>query len=185
MKLRFTLAALLLAPLAAQAAVYTQILPEQSSVRFGYQQMGVDMDGSFNTLNGELHFDTEAPENTRVELKLDLASVDTGLDEANEELAKSEWFDSASNPLATFTADQVTPKSADQYLVNGLLEIKGQQRPVSFTATLTQDGNNATLTGQLPIKRSDFTVGEGPWAAFDVVANEVTIDFTIAVAPAN
>ena len=32
----------------------------------------------------------------------------------------------------------------------------------------------------LTIRRGDFTIGEGPWAAFDIVANDIQIKFRIA-----
>jgi len=31
----------------------------------------------------------------------------------------------------------------------------------------------------LTIRRGDFTIGEGPWAAFDIVANDIQIKFRI------
>lgn len=185
MKLRLSVAALVLAPLAAHATVYQQILPEQSRIRFNYQQMGVDMNGAFTSFNGDFYFDTDAPEQSKVELQLALSSVDTGLAEADAELEKSEWFNSAAYPQAIFRAETITSNGPSSYQVQGQLEIKGQQQAVNFDAVLNTDGEHATLVGQLPIKRGDFHIGEGPWANFDVVANEVTIDFSIAVAPAN
>lgn len=185
MKLPLTLTALLLAPFAAQATVYQHIVPEQSSIRFNYQQMGVEMDGGFDSFKGELYFDTDAPEQSKVELLLALQSVDTGLAEADEELEKSEWFNSQAHPQAVFRADKVSATGPNSYQVQGQLEIKGQQQAVSFNAELKTEGQQALLIGQLPIKRGDFKIGEGPWANFDVVANEVTIDFSIAIAPAN
>ena len=35
------------------------------------------------------------------------------------------------------------------------------------------------FAGQFTLRRADFAIGEGPWAAFDVVANEVQIQFRI------
>ncbi len=36
--------------------------------------------------------------------------------------------------------------------------------------------------GSLTIRRGDFSIGEGAWKAFDIVANEVVIKFRIAAA---
>jgi hypothetical protein len=43
--------------------------------------------------------------------------------------------------------------------------------------TITIKGNAATFDGAFVLKRADFAIGEGPWAAFDTVANEIQIKF--------
>ena len=37
----------------------------------------------------------------------------------------------------------------------------------------------STLAGSLVIKRADFGIGEGLWAKFDVVANEITVNLKL------
>ena len=36
--------------------------------------------------------------------------------------------------------------------------------------------------GSLTIQRGDFSIGEGAWKAFDIVANDVVIKFRITAA---
>ena len=64
-----------------------------------------------------------------------------------------------------------------------------ESRPV--IDAIVADNPNAVLThptglvkinapGSLTIRRGDFSIGEGPWAAFDIVANDIQIKFRIA-----
>ena len=49
-------------------------------------------------------------------------------------------------------------------------------------ASFTPQGDAGVFEGSLTIQRGDFSVGEGAWKAFDVVANDVVIKFTITAA---
>ena len=43
-------------------------------------------------------------------------------------------------------------------------------------------GEAGVFDGSLTIKRGDFSIGEGAWKAFDIVANDVVIKFRITAA---
>jgi len=71
----------------AQAAVYTQVLPDKSSIEFSYSQMGVPMDGRFRKFSSQLGFDPAQPAAAKVAIDVDLASIDTGTPELDTEAA--------------------------------------------------------------------------------------------------
>lgn len=48
---------------------------------------------------------------------------------------------------------------------------------VSAPFTLSQQGNTAVVDGMFTLKRPDFAIGEGAWADFATVANEIQIKF--------
>ena len=48
---------LALATSAAHAIEYNQVQADKSQINFGYQQMGVSMDGAFKTFSSQLRFD--------------------------------------------------------------------------------------------------------------------------------
>jgi polyisoprenoid-binding protein YceI len=60
----------------------------------------------------------------------------------------------------------------------GQLSIKGQTRELIAPVTLSTQG---VLTGSFVLKRADFGIGEGMWAKFDVVANEITVHFNLSL----
>jgi hypothetical protein len=46
----------------------------------------------------------------------------------------------------------------------------------------TAQGKDGLLTGSFTLKRADYTIGEGMWAKFDVVANDIQVNFSLATA---
>lgn len=170
-------------PLAAHAVEYSRVLPEQSRVGFHYTQMGVSMDGGFGRFSSTLSFDPERPEAARATVEVDLSSIDTGLAESDEESAGKQWFDTKSFPTARFESSSVKAVGDNRYEAAGTLTIKGQSRDVLVPVTYTPQGESAVFDGSFTIRRGDFSIGEGPWASFDVVANDVRIDFRITAAP--
>ncbi|OWY38370.1 polyisoprenoid-binding protein [Xenophilus sp. AP218F] len=171
------LAGLLALPFAAQAAQYAGIQADKSSIAFGYKQMGVGMQGQFKKFSAKLDFDSAKPETAKAQLEVDLASIDTGSAEGNQQVAAKAWFNTKSFPQARFVATSVKAQGPNRYLVSGQLTIKGRVRPVSAVATLTPQGKNAYFDGAFQIKRADFAIGEGDWADFGTVANEIQIKF--------
>jgi polyisoprenoid-binding protein YceI len=61
----------------------------------------------------------------------------------------------------------------------GKLTIKGQTREVVVPATFTAQGKAGVFDGSFVIRRGDFNIGEGAWAKFDIVANDIQIKFRI------
>ena len=74
---------------------------------------------------------------------------------------------------------KVKPLGGNRYEVSGQLSIKGKTQEVIVPATFTQQGNSGVFDGSFTIRRADFSIGEGTWAKFDVVANDVLIKFRI------
>ncbi len=182
MKLRVLLATLLATPLLASAATYTTIDSDASQVEFYYGQMGVNMEGIFQAIGGQIHFDSTQPENAQVTLQIKLDSVDTGSSEADEEVQKKTWFNVAEYPDAVFSSQSIQKTEDNQFLVSGVLNIKGHEQTIEFPATFTEENNQALFQGSFEMQRGDFAIGEGAWSSFDIVANEVRIDFAIVAA---
>ncbi|TAH46611.1 MAG: YceI family protein [Betaproteobacteria bacterium] len=167
---------------AAHAVEYNQVQADKSQIGFGYQQMGVSMDGRFKKFASQLRFDPAAPTAGRAAIEVDLASVDTGSAEGDDEVAQKTWFNTKAFPTARFESTAVKALGANKYEVAGKLTIKGTTKDVVVPATFTPQGNAGVFDGSLTIKRGDFSIGEGAWKAFDIVANDVTIKFRIAAA---
>ncbi|ENO86071.1 YceI family protein [Thauera linaloolentis] len=163
----------------AHAAEYNQVQADKSRIAFSYQQMGVSMDGSFKNFSSQLRFDPAAPEAAAAAIEVELASIDTGSDEGDEEAAAKTWFNTKDFPQARFESTAVKALGGNRYEVAGKLTIKGTTRDVVVPATFAQQGDAGVFDGSLTIKRGDFSVGEGAWKAFDIVANDVEIKFHI------
>ena len=110
---------------------------------------------------------------------VDLASVDTGAAEGDEEVAGKPWFNTKDFPTAKFISTSVKALGGNRYEVAGQLTIKGKTQPVVAPTTVTVQGDQATFDGSFVIKRADFAIGEGDWADFSVVANEIQVKFKV------
>jgi polyisoprenoid-binding protein YceI len=178
--LAFTLTACL--PFAANAAEFNQVQADKSAITFGYQQMGVKMDGRFKKFAAMLNFDPARPTNAKATLDVDLASIDTGAPEADEEVAGKPWFNTKAFPTARFVSGSVKALGGNRYEVAGKLTIKGRTQDVVVPATFTAQGSTGVFDGSFTIRRGDFSIGEGAWAKFDIVANDVLVKFRITAA---
>lgn len=175
-------AGLALAVPALAAGTYSRVLPEKSSLAFVSQQMGVSVDGSFRKFAATLDFDPAKPEAGKATLDIELASIDAGGPDANDEVKGKNWFDVKQFPTARFVSTSVKPLGNNKYEVRGQMSIKGKTREVAAPFTLKTEGAGAVLEGSFPLKRLDYGVGTGAWGDTSVVADEVQIRFRLAVA---
>lgn len=168
----------------AQAAEFNRLDAGRSSVRFVFKQMNVPVEGRFKRFTGEIAFDPARPEAGRAGIDIDLASIDAGSSEANEEVAGKLWFDTKTHPVARFAATAVRPLGGDRFEVAGRMSIKGRTHELRTPATFRIEGGAAVFAGSFVLKRADFGIGEGLWADFGTVANEVRIAFRLVATAA-
>ncbi|GAB4062202.1 YceI family protein [Uliginosibacterium sediminicola] len=172
----------LLVSLSAGAAEYSQLLADKSALGFTYKQMNVPVEGSFKRFKAQLAFDPAQPAKASAAFDIEVASIDVGSAEGNGEVGGKLWFNTAAFPTARFVSSAVKPLGNSRFEVAGKLSIKGRTQDVVAPVSFKQDGANGVFEGVLPIKRADFGIGEGMWADFGTVANEVQIRFRLVAA---
>jgi len=172
----------LILPVAGHAAEFNAVQAEKSTLAFAFKQMNVGMDGRFKKFTAQLSFDPAKAADAKVVLDVDLASIDTGSSEGDDEVAGKQWFNTKAFPTAHFASSSVKPLGNNRYDVTGQLTIKGRTQTVTAPTTVAIQGSNATFDGAFAIKRADFSIGEGPWADFSTVANEIQIKFHVLAA---
>ena len=180
----FALALLTALPFAAAAAEFNQVQADKSAINFTYQQMGVKLDGKFKKFAAKLNFDPAKPAEAKTTIDVDLASIDTGAAEGDEEVAGKQWFNTKAFPTAQFVSGSVKALGGNRYEVAGKLTIKGKTQDIVVPATFTAQGNSGVFDGSFTIRRGDFSIGEGAWAKFDIVANDILVKFRITAASA-
>lgn len=168
----------------AQAIEFNTMRADQSRVDFLYKQMNVPMEGNFKRFSGQLQFDPAKPTLAKAAIDIQLASIDTGSTDGDEEVAGRLWFNTAQYPVARFVSTSVKPLGNNRFQVTGKMSIKGKTREVSTPATFRQQGGNGVFDGSFVLKRADFGIGEGMWADFGTVANEVQIRFRLVATSA-
>lgn len=163
------------APLGVDAA--------RSEISFVSKQMGVPVDGRFQRFSADVDFDAKKPAAAKVRLDVDVASIDAGSAEANEEVVGKNWLNAAKFPRATFVSTGVKALGNGRFEVAGQMTIKGRTLPLSTPFTVKAQGANQVFEGSFIMNRSQFGIGEGPWADPETVANEIQIRFRLVGTP--
>jgi polyisoprenoid-binding protein YceI len=165
----------------AQAAEYTQVNETASTISFTYKQFSSRVYGTFSKFKATLDFDTATPSAAHAALTIQLNSIDAGSSDANEELQKPAWFDTAKYPEATFESTGVKVLGDNRYVITGKLTLRGVTQVVEVPVLLKADNAIGIFEGQLKLKRSDFKIGDGEWAD-TAVSDVINIKFKM-VAP--
>jgi polyisoprenoid-binding protein YceI len=160
----------------ACAVQYTDFNPTASTISFTYNQMGSRVYGTFGKFEGDLDFDTGHPEAAHAKLTIELKSIDAGSDDANTELQKPAWFDTASYPVATFESTRFKDLGDNRYQITGNLTLRGLTREVAVPVLLKEEKAIGIFDGELVLKRGDFKVGDGEWAN-SMVSDDINIRF--------
>ena len=168
----------------AQAIEFNTLRADQSRVDFLYKQMNVPMEGQFKRFSGQLQFDPAKSTLAKAAVDIQLASIDTGSADGDAEVAGKLWFNTAQYPVARFVSTSVKPLGNNRFQVTGNMSIKGKTREVSTPATFRQQGATGVFEGSFVLKRADFGIGEGMWADYGTVANEVQIKFRLVATSA-
>lgn len=163
----------------ANATEFNQVQAAASSIAFQYKQMGVSMDGKFKKFTAQLSFDPEQLKKTKASLDVELASIDAGSSEADEEVAGKSWFNTKAFPIAHFVATSVKQLKGNRYEMLGKLSIKSKTQDLIVPVTFTPQGKSGIFDGSFIIRRGDFNIGEGAWSKFDIIANDITVKFRI------
>ncbi len=150
-----------------------------SQLTFVSKQMGVPVEGRFGKFAAQIAFDPAKPEASKARIEVDLASIDAGSADANQEVRGKSWFNTASYPTATFVASNVKPLGGGRYEVRGQLTMKGRTKETVAVFNVKQDSKAAVFEGAFPFKRSEFGIGEGAWADPSVVADDVQVRFRL------
>jgi polyisoprenoid-binding protein YceI len=118
-----------------------------SSVEFVVRHLMVaKVRGRFTDYEADITI-AERPEDSRVDVSIDVASISTGDEGRDGHLRNADFFDAENNPKATFTSTSVTPSGKDSWRVVGDLTIRSTTKPVTldveFNGAATDPWGNA------------------------------------------
>ena len=144
--------------------------------------------GQFNSFDGKAFLDFERPENSRAEITIDVASIDTRNAQRDEHLRTNDFFDAPNFPQITFRSTAVEKVDDETYRLAGDLTIKGITKPITvdfeFTGVAKDPFGNtrAGFEGKTTINRTDFGVTFN--AALEtggvLVSEKITLEFEIS-----
>jgi polyisoprenoid-binding protein YceI len=122
------------APAMAQAPNYA-IDPTHTFVNYENGHYGTTTNrGRFSTKDGTLFFD-RAGQQGRVEIIIDISSVNTGVDFLNRQIQGKDFFNVADHPTGSFVSDKFVFNGDKVSEVQGKLTLKGKTHPVLLKAS--------------------------------------------------
>lgn len=128
------IAASVLAATQAQAATYA-IDPSHTFVTFEVAHFGTSTNrGRFDKKEGTVQFD-RAAKTGKVELTIDMASINTGTPAFNKHLLGADFFNAEAFPTAKFVSDKFTFVGDKVTEVTGSLTLLGKTNPITLKAT--------------------------------------------------
>jgi polyisoprenoid-binding protein YceI len=149
-----------------------------------------------STAHGEFHewritraeIDPAKPKSGVVEVEVDVASLDTGIERRDKHLRTADFFDVEKFPKATVRVHDVEPNGKSErgharYRAKFDLEIRGVRKTLDGEFELTQE-SPPTVEGGLTLNRVDFGIGEPySWYVPGSIEEAVPVHFR-AVFPA-
>jgi len=160
----------------ATAASADGVLVDQSQIRFVTKQMGVNFEGRFRKWKANVVFFPTNLAKSRAEFDIDLASIDLGSDDSENEVKGPLWFDMAKFPVVHFQSTSMKSLGGDKFEIVGPLTIKGVTKNVVVPIALKKDNaGNQVAEGTFVVKRLDYGIGLGLWSDTETVANDVIV----------
>jgi polyisoprenoid-binding protein YceI len=110
-----------------------QIDPVHSYLQFNIRHFVVSkVHGRFTKWGGTIQIDDQQPTNSKVNIEIDVNSIDTGDVRRDSHLKVADFFDTEKYPQITFESTKIEPAGANEYRVTGNLTIKGVSNPVTL-----------------------------------------------------
>jgi polyisoprenoid-binding protein YceI len=139
--------------------------PSHSSVEFVARHLGLSkVRGRFNAFAGELQI-ADTPEESSVEVDVDVASVESADARRDEHLRSPDFFHVEQHPSMVFKSTSVTPVDDGTWDVAGELTIRGVTRPVILHAEFEGAENTPFgdqrigFSASTEINREDWDMG--------------------------
>lgn len=102
-----------------------------AAVQFRIKHLGYSwLTGRFNDFAGNFSYDEQSPDDARVEVTIQTASIDSNHAERDKHLRSADFFDVKNHPTARFVSTSFEPRGGGEAVLNGELTLRGVTRPV-------------------------------------------------------
>ncbi|HUH14157.1 MAG TPA: YceI family protein, partial [Longimicrobiales bacterium] len=143
-----------------------KIDPAHTLVEFSAKHMKITtVKGRFTGVEGTLVADTENPDASSVEVRIDANSIDTGTPDRDTHLRSADFLDVENHPQIVFRSKRVEGAHAeegDEFKVVGDLTIRGTTREVELAAEYhgrggdPWGGERSSFSAETKIDRRDW-----------------------------
>jgi polyisoprenoid-binding protein YceI len=162
-----------------------------SSVEFVARHMLTKVRGRFTDFGGEVIV-AERPEDSRVDVRIDAASVTTDNEQRDQHLHTSDFFETDAHPKMSFATTAFRPTGGTAFELEGDLTIKGTTRSVTLKGDFLGWGKDAWGNDRL-FAEAKTRVNREDWGLLwnmaveltgVLVAKEVDLEITVQAARA-
>ena len=162
-----------------------------SAVNFKVRHLFSYTSGRFTQFGGTLWYDAAKPENSRIEITIQAASIDTDNEQRDNHLRGADFLEAEKYPQITFRSQKSEPAGeVHRYRVTGEFTLHGVTKPVTVDVELLGFGEapgfgkRGGFAAEVALDRREFgitwnkTLDTGGF----VLGDEVQVDFPIEVA---
>lgn len=168
--------------LSVQAAEKYTLDPKHTYVLWHISHFGFSNPSGKWMAEGTLMLDEAQPQNSKVDVTIHVADIDTGNKELDDHLKGKLFFDVTQFPTATFVSNKVEITGKNAAKISGILTLHGVAKPVTLDAVLNKAGVNpitnkatAGFSASTDLKRSDFGIN----ALLPGLGDEVKINIEV------
>ena len=176
-------------PIMAQNATAWTVDNSHSSIKFEIRHFFSNVPGAFHEYDADIHFDPNNLDDSKLDVTIQVASVDTENERRDGHLRTDDFFNAEKWPTMTFTSNSIESVGDNQFVAKGELTIKDVTKDFELPFTLLgvmdhprRDGVKiAGFTSEFMLKRNDYGVGTGDYISDAVIGNEVNITLNMEV----
>lgn len=151
-----------------------------STLAFASEYDGETFSGTFSDFDTTLQFDPAHPEDAKLDVVVQLASVDTDSSERDDTLRDAAFFAVAQHPEAHYTASGFRADGEGRYVAEGTLELRGVSAPVTLRMEW-HPGDRPVLEARASVSRTRFGVGSGDWADTSMLPDAVAVSARVVL----
>ena len=167
-----------------------KIDPDRSTASFAVanrfmQVMNITVNGAFSAVNGTIFLDESSMEQSRAEITIEAATVDTGMAKRDAHLKAADFFNVQNYPHIKFlsTSIKAVDRARGDYQVNGLLTIRNVSHAITFDLLVSppkpgEREPRMVLSGEARIDRREFGLGRSK-PPMSKPAHEVSLSISI------
>jgi polyisoprenoid-binding protein YceI len=164
-----------------------------SSVTFTIRHMMSKVRGQMNIKQGWLEVDNDNLSTAKVDVVLDAASIDTGVEMRDNHLRSADGhFDVANYPTITFKSKRIEGTDRANFKVIGDLTIHGVTKEVALSASFNGEGKDprgnrrVSFEAETKLNRKDYdlTWNQALEAGGFILGDEVKLEIGVEAVPA-
>jgi polyisoprenoid-binding protein YceI len=137
--------------------------PAGSTAEFAVKHFwgAITVRGTLGPMAGEAAVSPDGTVTGRI--SFDTSSLDTGHKQRDNHLRSADFFHTDEHPQAILTVASARPAGPDGLECQGVLDVAGHARPVTFTARIQEaTGQAVVLTAELQVDRAEFGMTWSP-----------------------